>query len=67
MTHILEIILLAVGVVGCIVVGLMVVLIFNINLHAFGKRHPGAEEQPEENKIPPAETRRPDGGFFISS
>ena len=44
MTHILEIILLAVGVVGCIVVGLTVVLIFNINLKTFGKT--------KDNKIP---------------
>lgn len=66
MTKILAVFLLAIGVVGCIVVGLIVVLIFNINLRTFSKIQPNPEEQPEENKIPSAEDRRPDGGFFIS-
>jgi len=44
MTKILAVFLLAVGVVGCIVVGLTVVLVFNINLKTF--------LETKDNKIP---------------
>ena len=66
MTQILEIILIVAWLIGCVVVGFTLALIFNINHSAFDEDQTDPEEQPEENKIPHAETRRPDGGFFIS-